>query len=94
MTVTQGDTPLGAVLDRMDRAVGADRTIYVVNLFDSAHLPEVTARTQEAPVRQQNSEDVKMLHRIDEVADLMQALENLPEGKLLKEPFDSVSPIP
>jgi hypothetical protein len=40
------------------------------------------------------AEDVKMLHRIDEVADLMQALENLPEGKLLKEPFDSVSPIP
>jgi NTE family protein len=84
------NTPLGAVLDRLDGAVGADRTIYVVNLFpNKALLPhnmqEVTARTQNLQFANRTLQDVKMLHRIDEVADLMEALENLPEGNPLKD---------
>jgi predicted acylesterase/phospholipase RssA len=84
------NTPLGAVLDRLDGAAGADRTIYVVNLFpNKAPIPrnmqEVTARTQNLQFANKTLEDVKMLRRIDEVAELMEALENLPEGNPLKE---------
>ncbi|MGZ3311746.1 MAG: patatin-like phospholipase family protein, partial [Xanthobacteraceae bacterium] len=74
------NTPLGAVLDRLDPAAGVDRTIYVVNLFpNKAPIPrtmlEVTARTQNLQFANKTAQDVKMLCRIDEVADLMQALE-------------------
>jgi predicted acylesterase/phospholipase RssA len=84
------NTPLGAVLDRLDPAVGIERTIYVVNLFpNKAPIPrtmlEVTARTQNLQFANRTAEDLKMLHRIDEVADLMQALEHLPEGNPLKD---------
>ena len=83
------NTPLGAVLDRLDGAAGAERTIYVVNLFpNQAPLPrnmqEVTTRTQNLQFANKTSQDVKMLHRIDEVADLMEALENLPDGNPLR----------
>ncbi len=82
------NTPLGAVLDRLDNAAGAERTIYVVNLFpNQAPLPcnmqEVTTRTQNLQFANKTSQDVKMLRRIDEVADLMEALENLPDGNPL-----------
>ncbi|HEY8033692.1 MAG TPA: patatin-like phospholipase family protein [Methylocella sp.] len=82
------NTPLGAVLDRLDDAAGAERTIYVVNLFpNQAPLPcnmqEVTTRTQNLQFANKTSQDVKMLHRIDEVADLMEALENFPDGNPL-----------
>jgi NTE family protein len=82
------NTPLGAVLDRLDTAVGVDRTIYVVNLFpNKAPIPrtllEVTERMQTLQFANKTSEDVKMLHRIDEVVALMEALENLPEGNPL-----------
>ncbi|MGH6834676.1 MAG: patatin-like phospholipase family protein [Methylocella sp.] len=84
------NTPLGAVLDRLDTSVGADRTIYVVNLFpNKAPLPhnmqEVTVRTQNLQFANKTLEDVKMLRRIDEVAALMEALENLPAGNPLKD---------
>ena len=84
------NTPLGAVLDRLDPSVGADRTIYVVNLFpNKAPLPrnmrEVTVRTQNLQFANKTLQDVKMLRRIDEVAELMEALENLPEGNPLKD---------
>ena len=84
------NTPLGAVLDRLNPAAGAYRTIYVVNLFpNEAPIPrtmvEVTARTQNLQFANRTAEDVKMLVRIDEVADLMQALENLPGGNPLKD---------
>ena len=70
------NTPLGAVLDRMDGAAGADRTIYVVNLFPNkapspAIWQEVTARIQNLQFANKTLEDVKMLRRIDEVAELM-----------------------
>jgi NTE family protein len=84
------NTPLGAVLDRLDGSVGADRTIYVVNLFPNKapvprNMPEVTARTQNLQFANKTLEDVKMLRRIDEVADLMEALESLPDGNPLKD---------
>ena len=84
------NTPLGAVLDRLDSAAGADLTIYVVNLFpNKAPIPrnmrEVTVRTQNLQFANKTLEDVKMLRRIDEVAELMEALENLPEGNPLKD---------
>jgi NTE family protein len=84
------NTPLGAVLKGLDRAVGVDRTIYVVNLFpNKAPIPrtmlEVTERIQNLQFANKTFEDVKMLRRIDEVAALMEALENLPEGNPLKD---------
>ena len=84
------NTPLGAVLDRLDSAAGVDRTIYVVNLFPNKapvprNMQEVTARTQNLQFANRTLEDVKMLRRIDEVAELMEALENLPEGNPLKD---------
>jgi hypothetical protein len=69
---------------------GADRTIYVVNLFPNKapvprNMQEVTAQTQNLQFANKTLEDVKMLRRIDEVAELMEALENLPEGNPLKD---------
>jgi NTE family protein len=68
------NTPLGAVLDRLEGAAGADRAIYVVNLFPNKapvprNMQEVTARTQNLQFANKTLEDVKMLRRIDEVAD-------------------------
>jgi NTE family protein len=84
------NTPLGAVLDRLDAATGVERTIYVVNLFpNKAPIPrtmlEVTERIQNLQFANKTFEDVKMLRRIDEVTELMEALENLPEGNPLKD---------
>jgi NTE family protein len=83
-------TPLGAVLDGLDTSVGADRTIYVVNLFPNKapvphNIQEVTARTQNRQIANKRLEDVNMLGRISEVAVLMEALESLPEGNPLKD---------
>ena len=49
------------------------------------NMQEVTVRTQNLQFANRTLEDVKMLHRIDEVAGLMEALENLPEGNPLKD---------
>jgi len=83
------NTPLGAVLDRLDNERGADRAIYVVNLFpNEAPLPrnlfEVDERVRMLQFANKTLEDVKMLVRVNEVADLMEALETLPEGNPLK----------
>jgi hypothetical protein len=83
-------SPLGAVLDRLDGAVGADRTICVINLFPNKapiprNLREVKLRIQNLQFANRTLQDVKMLRRIDEVAELMDALENLPEGNPLKD---------
>ncbi|MBO0733872.1 MAG: patatin-like phospholipase family protein [Methylocapsa sp.] len=83
------NTPLGAVLDRLDTSSGAYRTIYVVNLFPNkapvpGNLLEVQVRTQNLQFANRTLEDLKMLHRVDEVAALMEALETLPEGNPLK----------
>jgi predicted acylesterase/phospholipase RssA len=83
------NTPLGAVLDRLDNRRGVDRSIYVVNLFpNEAPLPrnlfEVDERVRSLQFANKTRQDVNMLYRIDEVADLMEALETLPDGNPLK----------
>jgi NTE family protein len=84
------NTPLGAVLDRLNQDEGVDRTIYVVNLFpNKAPIPqtlaEVTERVQSLQFANKTLEDVKMLVRIDEVAALMEAIECIPGGNPLKD---------
>jgi NTE family protein len=83
------NTPLGAVLDRLDGTAGVDRTVYVVNLFPNKMpipraLLEVTERVQNLQFANKTFEDVKLMRRFDEVAELMEALENLPEGDPIK----------
>jgi NTE family protein len=83
------NTPLGAVLDRLDTSEHAERTIYVVNLFPNkgpvpGNMQEVTARTQNLQFANKTLQDLKMLVRVDEVAALMEALEALPAGNPLK----------
>jgi predicted acylesterase/phospholipase RssA len=83
------NTPLGAVLDRLDTSEHAERTIYVVNLFPNkgpipGNIPEVTTRTQNLQFANKTQQDLKMLIRVDEVAALMEALEEVPGGNPLK----------
>jgi len=82
------NTPLGAVLDQLDKTAGVDRTVYVVNLFpNKAPIPrdllQVSARIKNLQFANKTLEDVKMLDRFNEVAALMEALEKLPGGNPL-----------
>ena len=75
------NTPLGAVLDKMDGASAL--TAYVVNLFPNvAPIPrtmaQVIERVQNLQFANKTAEDLKLLHRFDEVAALIQALEDHP----------------
>jgi NTE family protein len=84
------NTPLGAVLDRLDQTVGVDRTVYVVNLFpNKAPIPgsliEVAQRVQSLQFANKTAEDLKLMCRFDQVAALMNALEALPGGNPLKD---------
>jgi NTE family protein len=84
------NTPLGAVLDRLDQTVGVDRTVYVVNLFpNKAPIPgsllEVAQRVQGLQFANKTAEDLKLMCRFDQVAALMNALEALPGGNPLKD---------
>jgi NTE family protein len=84
------NTPLGAVLDKLDNATGVDRTIYVVNLFpNKAPLPrdllEVQERMKNLHFANKSSADLAMLRRLGEVAELMEAIESLPGGNPLKD---------
>jgi NTE family protein len=84
------NTPLGAVLDRLDQTVGVDRTVYVVNLFpNKAPIPgsliEVAQRVQSLQFANKSAEDLKLMCRFDQVAALMNALEALPGGNPLKD---------
>ena len=84
------NTPLGAVLDRLDQTVGVDRTVYVVNLFpNKAPIPgsliEVAQRVQSLQFANKTAEDLKLMYRFDQVAALMNALEALPGGNPLKD---------
>jgi NTE family protein len=84
------NTPLGAVLDRLDQTVGVDRTVYVVNLFpNKAPIPgsliEVAQRVQSLQFANKTAEDLKLLHRFDQVAALMNALEAVPGGNPLRD---------
>jgi NTE family protein len=82
------NTPLGAVLDRLDPAEGVERTLYVVNLFPNTApipttLPEVMARMKNLQFANKTEEDVKMLCRFNQVAKLVNSLEGLPGGNPL-----------
>jgi NTE family protein len=77
------NTPLGAVIERLDSAAGVNRTIYVVNLFpNKAPIPqnllEIEQRMKNLQFANKTSEDLKLLRRFNEVAELMDAIENLP----------------
>jgi predicted acylesterase/phospholipase RssA len=84
------NTPLGAVLDKLDSAPGLDRTIYVVNLFpNKAPLPrnllEVQARMKNLQFANKTLKDLKSMCRINEVVKLIEAIDNLPGGNPLKD---------
>lgn len=79
------NTPLGAVLDLLDPAVDADRTMYVVNLFpNKGPVPQnmlgVAERMKNLQFANKTLEDLKLLCRFNEVAELMKALESSPEA--------------
>jgi NTE family protein len=83
------NTPLGAVLDRLDRAPEVSRTIYVISLFpNKAPLPrnllQVYARMKDLQFANRSLEDVKLLKRFNKVAKLVEALEKLPGGNPLE----------
>lgn len=83
------NTPLGVVLDKLDQGPDVDRTVYVVNLFPNrAKIPsdmaEVRARMLNLQFANKTLEDLKLLRRFDEVAQLVEALESLPEGNPLQ----------
>jgi predicted acylesterase/phospholipase RssA len=84
------NTPLGAVLDRLDVGPGVERTVYVVNLFPNrAPLPtsmaEVAERTLNLQFANRTKQDLKLLDRFDEVARLMELLERLPADSPVKQ---------
>jgi predicted acylesterase/phospholipase RssA len=84
------NTPLHAVLGKFDKAAGVNRAIYVVNLFpNKAPLPrnllEVQERMKNLHFANKTSGDLRMLDQINEVAELMKAIENLPGGNPLKD---------
>jgi NTE family protein len=78
------NTPLGAVLDTLDDGRDVERTVYVVNLFpNKAPIPrtlaEVAERTLNLQFANKTSEDLKLLQRFNEVAELMEAIDGLPK---------------
>jgi len=84
------NTPLRAVFDKFDNAAGVGLTIYVVNLFPNrAPLPrnlvEVQERMKNLHFANKTLGDLTMLRKINEVVELMEAIENLPGGNPLKD---------
>jgi predicted acylesterase/phospholipase RssA len=84
------NTPLGAVLDRLDPAADVERTVYVVNLFPNQgpipdSMPAVAERMKNLQFANKTLGDLKLLCRFNEVAELMQALQSLPEDHLIKQ---------
>jgi NTE family protein len=78
------NTPLGAVLDRLDPAEDVERTVYLINLFPNEgpvpdSLPAVAERMKNLQFANKTLGDLKLLRRFNEVAELMQALQSLPE---------------
>jgi NTE family protein len=79
------NTPMGAVLDRLGGDPHDERTVYVVNLFpNEAPVPRTLAAVAERTLNLQfanrTKEDLKLLDRFDEVAALVELLENLEGG--------------
>jgi NTE family protein len=86
------NTPLGEVLKHMASPPDPDQTIYVINLFPSkAPLPEnllqVFARMKTLQFANKTAEDLKLLCRFNDVAELMRAVEDLgADHPLLRNP--------
>jgi NTE family protein len=84
------NTPLGAVLHRLDTAANTDRSIYVVNLFPNKgpipkNMPGVAERMKNLQFANKTLEDNKLLCRFNEVAELMEILGSLPEDHPIKQ---------
>jgi predicted acylesterase/phospholipase RssA len=76
------NTPLGEVLKHMARPPDPTQTIYVINLFPSRapmprNLLEVLARMKTLQFANKTTEDLKLLCRFNNIAELMDALEKL-----------------
>jgi predicted acylesterase/phospholipase RssA len=84
------NTPLGAVVEKLDHAKAVNRTIYVVNLFpNKAPLPrdllQVQERMKNLHFANKTLADLETLRRLSEVAELMEAIESLPGGNPLED---------
>jgi len=84
------NTPLGAVLDVLNTPPDPDRAVYVVNLFPNKgpvpnNLLGVFERMKNLQFANKTAEDIKLLCRFNEVALLMEALENLPVNPLVSD---------
>jgi NTE family protein len=84
------NTPLGAVLDRLDPAADVERTVYMVNLFANKgpiphSMPAVMERMKNLQFANKTLGDLKLLCRFNEVAELMRALQSLPDDHLIKQ---------
>ena len=76
--------------DRLDPAADVKRTIYVVNLFpNKGPIPDnmlgVAERMKNLQFANKTLEDLKLLCQFNEVAELMEALETLPEAHPLRQ---------
>jgi predicted acylesterase/phospholipase RssA len=87
------NTPLGEVLRHMANPPHPDQTIYVINLFPSkalvpTSLPQVLARMKTLQFANKTAEDLKLLCRFNDVAELMRMLEEKlgPEHAVLNDP--------
>jgi NTE family protein len=83
------NTPLGAVLERLDDGPDVERTIYVVNLFpNKAPIPrtmkEVLDRVLNLQFANKTQQDLKLMDRFNEVARLMEVLDRHPAGNPLR----------
>ena len=84
------NTPLRPVLQRLDMRADADQTIYVVNLFpNKGPIPRnmlgVAERMKNLQFANKTLQDISLLCRFNEVAELMGTLESLPEGHPIKQ---------
>jgi predicted acylesterase/phospholipase RssA len=82
------NTPLGEVLKHMASPPDIDQTIYVINLFPNKaplleNLLQVFARMKTLQFANKTVEDLKLLCRFNNVAELMRALEDLGAGNPL-----------
>ena len=84
------NTPLGGVLDRLDDTPDVELTVYVVNLFPNkapvpTNLPDVMSRIKNLQFANKTLGDVELMRRINEVAELVAALDKLPGGNPIKD---------
>jgi hypothetical protein len=78
------------VLDHLKDGPHVDRTIYVINLFPNkaktpTNMIEIAARVKNLQFANKSQQDIKLLHRFNEVAALVEALETLPGGNPLQD---------